>query len=100
MSKFDFNQRCWNLLVEYKRRDGTRVAKRLEVICDSLNRAGHRAVQTKFGGSVSKHTYVSGISDVDVLLIVNHTGFKNRPPSDALKAVRKVLKHQYPRQHR
>ena len=28
-------------------------------------------VQTKFGGSVQKGTYVTGLSDIDVLLIVN-----------------------------
>ena len=95
MSKFNFNQRCQDLLADYKRRDGKRVAKRLDFICELLGKGGDRAAQTKFGGSVSKRTYVQGLSDVDVLLIVNDTKLKNQPPSKVLKHVRGVLKHQY-----
>ena len=97
MSQFNFNERCEKLLVEYKRRDGARVARRLEVICESLNRAGHEALQTKFGGSVEKRTYVSGLSDVDVLLIVNQTPLKNQPPSRVIKHIRGIIKRQFPK---
>ena len=95
--QFNFNERCEGLLAEYKRRDGERVAKRLDIICRSLRDAGHEAVQTKFGGSVVKGTYVTGLSDVDVLLIVNQTPWKNQPPSKVIKHVRGIIKRQFPK---
>ena len=95
--QFNFNHHCEKLLVESKRRDGDRVARRLEVICGALNRAGHEAVQTKLGGSVEKRTYVSGLSDVDVLLIVNQTPLKNQRPSRVMKHVRGIIKRQFPK---
>ena len=91
MSEFNFNHHCEKLLVEYKRRNTERVAKRLDVICQSLRKAGHHAVQTKFGGSVTKGTYVSGLSDVDALLIVNQTSLVNQPPSKVITYVQEVV---------
>ena len=87
MSQFNFNECCEELLVRHTRRDGQRVANRLQTICDQLRKDGYRAVQTMLGGSVKKGTYVSGLSDVDALLIVNRTPFANKPPSKALKHV-------------
>ena len=97
MSQFNFNERCETLLIEYKRRDGQRVAKRLEIICNAFRSAGHQAVQTKFGGSVEKGTFVTGLSDVDVLLIVNQSTMKDQPPSRVIKHVRRVIKGQFPK---
>lgn len=91
MSQFNFNERCEELLAEYKRRDGRRVAQRLEEIRRALGRVGYGMVQTKFGGSVKRDTYVTGLSDVDALLIVNQTGLDTRPPSETIELVREVI---------
>ena len=91
MSQFNFNERCEALLAEYKRRDGQRVAQRLEEIRGALGRVGYGMVQTKFGGSVKRGTYVTGLSDVDALLIVNQTGLDTQPPSETIKLVRDVI---------
>ena len=95
MSQFNFNQRCEELLADYKRRDGNRVAQRLEEIRGALGRAGYGMVQTKFGGSVKRGTYVTGLSDVDALLIVNQTGLDTQPPSEAIEHVRRVIQSHF-----
>ena len=91
MPGFNFNERCEALLTEYKRRDGQRVAHRLEDIRRVLGRAGYETVQTMFGGSVKRGTYVTGLSDVDALLIVNQTSLENHPPSDSIEQVQKII---------
>ena len=96
MSEFNFNQHCEKLLVEYKRRNAQTVANRFEHICRFLRKDGYSTVQTMFGGSVKKGTFVSGLSDVDVLLIVNNTPFVNQPPANVIKHVKDVIQGQFP----
>ena len=52
----------------------------------------NHAVQTKFGGAVQKGTYVTSLSDVDVLQIVNQSLLKNKPPSKVISYVRDTIK--------
>lgn len=99
MSQFNFNERCEALLAEYKRSDGQRVKNRLEDIRGALRRAGYETVQTMFGGSVKRGTYVSGLSDEDTLLIVNQTGLDTQSPSKAIKNVQKVIQGHFPNNH-
>ena len=96
MSDFNFNSRCEDLLNDYKRTSGDRVAKRLEDIRGALKRAGYETVQTMFGGSVKRGTYVSGLSDEDTLLVVNQTPFVNRPSSVVVRQVKNVIQDHLP----
>jgi hypothetical protein len=43
------------------------------------------AIELVFGGSLSKHTYVSGLSDIDMLVRINDTSLANASP-DEVKA--------------
>ena len=65
-------------------------------MCDILKHENDHVVQTKFGGSVQKGTYVTGLSDVDVLLIVNQSSLKNRPPSRVISYVRDTIQQRFP----
>ncbi len=53
-------------------------------------------MQTIFGGSVQKDTYVTGLSDVDALLIVNESSLVNQPPSDAIEYVQEAIQRRLP----
>ena len=97
MSEFNFNQHCEKLLAQYKRRNAQTAAKRLETICEFLRKDGYITVQTMFGGSVKKGTFVSGLSDVDALLIVNKTSLVNQPPANVVKHVQNVIHQQFPK---
>lgn len=96
MSDDNFNKYCEQLLVQYKRRNTKAVTRHLKSVCDILRREGDHIVQTKFGGSVQKGTYVTGLSDVDVLLLVNQSSLKNQPPSKVLAHVRDTIKRRLP----
>lgn len=90
-----FNEYCENLLSRYKRRNTKSLTRHLEALCGFLGQKGE-VVQTVFGGSVKKGTYVTGLSDVDVLLIVNESSLVNKPPAKVKKYVRDTIKQRLP----
>ncbi len=91
-----FNEHCEDLLVTYNRRNTKALTRHLETLCRFLREEGNHVVQTMFGGSVQKGTYVTGLSDVDVLLIVNESSLLNQPPSKVKKYVRDAIKRRLP----
>ena len=95
MANNDFNRYCEDLLVQYNRRNTASTMRHIEGLCNTLRRKG-QVVQTMFGGSVRRGTYVSGLSDVDVLLIVNQSSLSSRPPADAITYVKNVIEKQLP----
>ena len=68
----------------------------LESLCRFLREEGNHVVQTMFGGSIEKGTYVTGLSDVDVLLIVNESSLVNQPPAKVKNYVRDTVKRRLP----
>ena len=92
-----FNEYCENLLVQYKRRNGKAVTRHLNGLCNILSHDDDHVVQTKFGGSVQKGTFVTGLSDVDVLLIVNQSSLKNKPPSKVIAYVGDTIQRRLPK---
>ncbi len=87
MSGDRFNEYCEALLVRHNRRNTQTVTSRIENLCRFLRQEGNHVVQTMFGGSVWRGTYVTGLSDVDVLLIVNESSLVNQPPSEVIAYV-------------
>ncbi len=85
-----FNEYCEAFLAQYMRRNTQTVTQRLESLCGFLRQKGN-VVQTMFGGSVRKGTYVTGLSDVDVLLIVNQSSLVNQPPAKVIEYVRDTI---------
>ncbi len=92
-----FNEYCENLLAQYKRRNTKAVARHIRGVCDILRHEDDLVVQTKFGGSVQKNTYVTGLSDVDILLMVDQSPLKNKPPSTVIGYVRDTIKRRLPK---
>ena len=96
MADDKFNRYCEQLLVQYQRRNTKAVTRHLKSVCDILRHEDDHVVQIKFGGSVQKGTSVTGLSDVDVLLMVNQSSLKNKPPSKVIASVRDTI-HRLPK---
>ena len=90
-----FNEYCENLLARYTRRNQQAVTRHLEGLCKIIRCEGH-VVQTMYGGSVQRGTYVTGLSDVDVLLIVNQSSLVNQSPAKVIQQVRRTIKGRLP----
>ena len=76
----EVNEYLYNILNELSR-DSRVTKEQLDLILNVLNEDDIGTFETRFGGSVSKHTYIEGLSDVDVLLLVNNTDFAGWSPS-------------------
>ena len=96
MPEFNFNEHCEKFLARAKRRNAQKLTGRLNNLSEILRQEGNHVVQTKFGGSVQKGTYVTGLSDVDVLLIVNDSSLRNEPPAKVKEYVRKTIRQAMP----
>ncbi len=93
----NFNKYCENLLVRYNQRNTKALTRHIESLCKFLREKGNHAVQTMFGGSVRKGTYVSGLSDIDALLIVNASSLVNQPPAKVIAYARDTIKRGLPK---
>ncbi|WP_206667635.1 CBASS oligonucleotide cyclase [Muricoccus nepalensis] len=80
------------LLAGYNGRDVELVRERLEDVKRALEGALEGTLDQVFGGSVAKHTYVDGLSDVDTLLILNDASLADGGPRKALERMEKVLR--------
>ena len=96
MPSDNFNQHCEELLARYTRRNQQAVTRHLESLCGFLRQEGNHVVQTMFGGSVRRRTYVTGLSDVDVLLVVNQASLVNQPPTRVIEYVRDTIRRRLP----
>ncbi len=92
----NFNEYCEALLARYNNRNTRAITRHLESLCGFLRQEGNHVVQTMYGGSVRRRTYVNGLSDVDVLLIVNQSSLVNQPPAQAIAYVRDTIKRRLP----
>lgn len=98
MTEDRFSEYCENLLSRYARRNQQAMTRHLESLCNIIRNEGH-VVQTMYGGSVQRGTYVTGLSDVDVLLIVNQSSLVNQLPAKVIQQVRRTIKGRLPNNH-
>lgn len=86
------------LLAFYNDRDRDKITKYLTEIeqCASETIDGTETVL--FGGSVAKHTYIDGVSDVDSLLIVNRADLTGYAPREVLEELVSSLRAALPKE--
>lgn len=68
------------LLAQFNDRDTELVSERLNQLSAALGEDIAGIDKLLFGGSVAKHTYVDGLSDIDSLVLIDRDGNLNRPP--------------------
>lgn len=67
----EINQFLAEQLAAFNDRDTDAVADKLDQIEQALQSVGHEVERLLFGGSVAKHTYIDGLSDVDSLVFLD-----------------------------
>lgn len=81
-----------DLLGAYNGRDVPTVNERLDGIKEAMQGTIEGAFDQLFGGSVAKHTYVDGLSDIDSLILINDSDLENKTPQGALARMEAVIK--------
>ncbi len=85
-----------SLLSQYNQR-GDNVKTHLESIKKALEKEIYGTLDILFGGSVSKHTDIDGLSDVDALVILNKSELKAASPEEVKSYFQDRLKDRLPR---
>ena len=84
-------------LRDYNDRDVEAINRHLRGLRDALELEDSDVVRPLFGGSVSKHTYVAGLSDVDVLAMVNDSSLSGQTPADVIALMKQRIMQRMPR---
>ena len=96
LSDAEINGCLRDLLRDYNDRDTQAISRHLQVLRDSLEIRDDDVIRTLFGGSVSKHTAVNGLSDVDVLVIVNDSSLSGQSPAAVIKQMAERIRQRLP----
>jgi len=72
-------------------RDSDITGEHLNEIKEIIEEDNIGTIEMRFGGSVSKHTYVDGLSDVDVLIMIDKSELSDSSPQDVLKYIKAKL---------
>jgi hypothetical protein len=80
------------LLGLFNGRDVVLTRERLDEAVAALEDGLERSIDQLFGGSVAKHTYVDGLSDVDALIVLNGKRFPRQFPTEVLEDMATTLK--------
>lgn len=84
-------------LSAYNDRDTDAISKHIDELQSALSAEIDSVLKTTFGGSVAKHSYVDGLSDVDVLVDVAGTSLESVSPQHVLKRFADLIQHRLPR---
>lgn|SRR5574341_657183 len=83
-------------LKDFNDRDVDAIRKHLMTLQEILSEDIEGIVELMFGGSVSKKTYVNGLSDIDMLICLNDTSLEDKNPSQVFTHFEKMLRQRLP----
>jgi len=86
-----------SLLAKFNDRDRESVQAHLDAIKSALGKDIDGTVDLVLGGSVAKHTYVDGLSDVDALVVLDSCELSELPPSEARSYLAEKLRDRFPK---
>lgn len=85
-----------DLLKDYNDRDVLAINKHLNTLKDALEKLIEGTIDLNFGGSIKKHTYVNGLSDVDVIAKIKDASLESKSPREVLEYFADRIKERLP----
>lgn len=82
------------ILSEFNDRDVDAIRSHVEAVSAALEGQSDETVELVYGGSVRKHTYVNGLSDVDLLVLLRAEFFQRATPKELLTSFAARLRDQ------
>jgi hypothetical protein len=74
-----------DVIRDFSERDTEKIGIHLETLRQALEKDAESPIQLRYGGSIKKHTYVDGLSDVDAIVPINGTGLESRTPGEVIR---------------
>lgn len=94
--KVEVNERLSELLRDANYRDTDKINQHLMTIHQSLQNMVEEDIDLRFGGSVAKHTYVDGLSDVDILVVIGRETAETSSPKALIDDFARALRDRLP----
>lgn len=86
-----------DLLGGYNNRDTELIGRHLDTIRKALEKDIVGSINLVFGGSISRHTYVDGLSDADLLVVLDKSELANSSPESVRQYFANRLRERLPR---
>jgi hypothetical protein len=84
-------------LTSFNNRDTAAIQKHLDEILRALGRDVTGSVDLRFAGSVAKHTWVDGLSDIDSLVMLDKCELAEQTPQAAKDYLDRRIKERFPK---
>ena len=91
----DVNEYLSSELAIYNDRDSETVQSIINHIKNDLKDQTEGTIDLLYGGSIAKHTYVDGLSDVDALVLFDKTDVADKTPKQLRNLLAQNLKERY-----
>ncbi len=80
-------------LKHYNERDTDQIKKHLDDMLGILGEEMQGSLETIYGGSIKRHTYVDGLSDVDALLLIDESDLADHAPETVKRHAAEGLRY-------
>ncbi|MCY8717018.1 MULTISPECIES: CBASS oligonucleotide cyclase [Bacillus subtilis group] len=92
----ELNEFIRELFQNINDRDVEGIRNHLDTLKQAMEKELEGSVQMIFGGSINKNTYISGISDVDMLVQINDESLSGAKPYEVMKTIKDKIKKRLP----
>ncbi len=92
----DVNSHLRDKLRDFNDRDTEAIQRHLRGLRQALERDVEDVIRPLFGGSISRNTYVDGLSDVDVLMVINDSTLVGQSPQQAIQRMAELIRQRMP----
>lgn len=91
----DISELIADILGDYNNRR-EEIPGHIESIKSALEKDIEGTIDLMFGGSIARHTYIDGLSDVDSLVILDNCELANKNPQEARHYIAERLRERFP----
>ncbi|KIL13614.1 CBASS oligonucleotide cyclase [Bacillus sp. FSL M8-0266] len=92
----ELNEFIRELFLNINDRDVEGIRNHLDTLKLAIEKELEGSVQMIFGGSINKNTYISGISDVDMLVQINDKNLSGAKPFEVMKTIKDKINKRLP----
>lgn len=92
----EINDHLQDILSGLNDRDNESIRTHIDTILIALSKDDVGIIQLLYGGSISKHTYVDGLSDIDLLAIIDRTELVGDSPGEVLDYFEDLIRQRLP----
>ena len=92
----EINNYLEDVIRDFSQRDTEKIGTHLETLRQALEKDIENPIELRYGGSIKKHTYIDGMSDVDAIFTINGTGLESKTPREVIHELANKIRDRLP----